>query len=80
MPRKRRETRPVDDSLADDLIEGGEAIAAFTGIPAPRVFYLCERGLLPVFKIGTTWAARKSELRARLTSRSPATAAESEVA
>ena len=73
MPRKNRDKHPVDDSLAADLLEGGEAISAFTGIPAPRVFYLCERGLLPVFKIGTTWAARKSELRARLTSRPPAT-------
>lgn len=69
MPRKRRETRPPDTSLAADLLEGGGAISAFTGIPEPRVFYLCERGLLPAFKLGTRWCALKSELRGALTSR-----------
>ena len=72
----KRTQRSADTSLADDLLEGGRAIAQFTGIPEPRVFYLCERGLLPVFRLGTRWCARKSELRAALTSRSPATAIE----
>jgi hypothetical protein len=66
---QKRKNRPADSSLAADLLEGGEAIAAFTGIDAPRVFYLCERGYLPVFKIGIRWCALKSELRAALTSR-----------
>ncbi len=68
MPRKR-EKRPADTSLAADMLEGGGAIAAFTGISEPRVFYLCERGLLPAFKVGIRWCALKSELRAALTSR-----------
>jgi len=68
MPRKR-EKRPADTSLAADMLEGGTAIAAFTGIPEPRVYYLCERRLLPAFKVGVRWCARKSELRATLTSR-----------
>ncbi len=67
MPRKR-EKRPADTSLAADMLEGGSEISAFTGIPEPRVFYLCERGLLPAFKVGIRWCARKSELRAALTS------------
>jgi len=57
------------DDLAGDMLDGAEAIARFTGIPVTRVFYLCERGLIPVFKIGSRWCARKSELRSALTSR-----------
>jgi hypothetical protein len=68
MPQKPKK-RPADSSLAADLLEGVTAIAAFTGIPEPRVFYLCERGHLPAFKIGIRWCALKSELRAALTSR-----------
>jgi predicted DNA-binding transcriptional regulator AlpA len=68
MPQKRK-THPADSELAADLLEGGSAIAAFTGISEPRVFYLCERGHLPAFKIGIRWCALKSELRAALTSR-----------
>jgi hypothetical protein len=69
MPLRSRYRRPVDRSLAADLLEGATAISGFTGIPEPRVFYLCERGYLPVFKIGDRWCALKSELRAALTSR-----------
>lgn len=68
MPQNRKK-RPADSSLAADLLEGGTAISAFTGIPETRVFYLCERGYLPTFKIGGRWCALKSELRAALTSR-----------
>jgi hypothetical protein len=56
-------------SLADDMLDGSEAIAEFTGISRSRVFYLAERGLLPVFKVGSRWCALKSELRAALTNR-----------
>jgi hypothetical protein len=55
--------------LAEDLLTGGAAISEFTGIPESRFFYLAERGLLPVFKMGARWCARKSELCAALTSR-----------
>ena len=74
MPQKRKK-RPADGSLAADLLEGGTAIAEFTGISESRVFYLCERGLLPAFKIGVRWCALKSELRAALSSRTRITAA-----
>jgi hypothetical protein len=49
-------------TLADDLLDGATAIAKFTGFKVRRVFYLCEQGELPAFKIGTRWCARKSEL------------------
>ena len=48
--------------LADDLLEGVAAIAAFTGMKPRRVFYLAEAGKLPLFKIGNKWCARKSTL------------------
>jgi hypothetical protein len=38
MPEKRRK-RPADTSLAEDLLEGVVAIAAFTGIDEPRAYY-----------------------------------------
>ncbi len=70
MPGKRREKRPADTSLAaPSLLEGAGTISAFTGIPEPRVFYLCERGLLPAFKIGAV-VRPQIELRGALTSKS----------
>jgi hypothetical protein len=54
------------EKLADDLLDGVEAIAAFTGLPPRRVYYLAENQLLPLFKLGNRWAARKSTLRRQL--------------
>jgi hypothetical protein len=55
-------------NLADDLLDGCRAISRFTGLPEARLFYLMEQGYLPAFKLGVRWCARKSELRAALTS------------
>jgi hypothetical protein len=53
-----------NEALANDLLDGVAAIAAFTGWPQRRVYYLAERGLLPLFKIGDRkWQGRKSTLR-----------------
>ena len=50
--------------LAEDLLDGVEAISKFTGLPRRRVYYLAENGLLPLFKIGARkWQGRKSTLR-----------------
>jgi hypothetical protein len=57
------------DDLAADLLQGGEAIAAFTGMQRSQIFYLCSSGALPAFKIGSKWCALRSELRAALRSR-----------
>jgi len=54
----------VNDNLGSDLLKGATAIADFLGEKPRRVFYLCERGLIPAFKIGQRWHARKSTLRA----------------
>jgi len=48
--------------LADDLLEGVAAIATFTGFKPRRVFYLAERGMLPLFKVGNRWCGRRSTL------------------
>lgn len=52
------------DDLADDLLSGVEAIAAFTGLKKRKIYYLAESGRLPVFKLDDrVWCARKSTLR-----------------
>jgi hypothetical protein len=58
----------MEGSLSEDMLEGVEKIAQYTGLAPRRVYYLCEQKLLPVFKLGTKWCALKSELRAALRS------------
>jgi len=48
--------------LSDDLLDGANAIAAFTGLEVRRIYYMLERGHLPAFKIGDKWFARKSAI------------------
>jgi hypothetical protein len=55
---------PLDTSLGDDTLNGIRAIAAFIGERERRTFYLCERGYLPVGKLGSGWVASKAVLRA----------------
>jgi hypothetical protein len=52
--------------LADDLLSGVPAIAEFTGWPERRVYYLAEKELIPLFKVGDRWCGRKSTLRRHL--------------
>ena len=53
-----------NEDLANDLLDGVSAIATFTGLPERRIYYLAEKGLLPLFKIGDRkWQGRKSTLR-----------------
>jgi len=51
------------EPLCDDLLDGAEEIARFTGWPPRRVYYLLEKKLIPAFKVGTRWTARKSSLQ-----------------
>jgi excisionase family DNA binding protein len=48
--------------LADDLLDGADEIARFTGWSKRRVFYLLERKQIPAFKVGNKWCARGSTL------------------
>jgi hypothetical protein len=57
------ETEP-EICLADDLLHGVAEISAFIGESRRRTFYLLERGLLPAGKMGATWIASKSVIRA----------------
>ena len=52
-----------NEDLATDLLDGVPAIAAFAGWSCRRTYYLVENELVPAFKIGKKWAARKSTLR-----------------
>jgi excisionase family DNA binding protein len=54
----------ANEDLADDLLTGVEAIAAFTGLTKREVYHLAPKGKLPVFKVGDRkWCARKSTLK-----------------
>jgi hypothetical protein len=50
--------------LADDLLSGFPAIAEFTGWPERRVYYLAEKKLIPLFKIGDRWHGRNQHFDA----------------
>jgi hypothetical protein len=55
-----------NEDLADDLLDGVKAIAAFTGWSERRIYYLAERGVLPLFKMGDDarkWQGRKSTIK-----------------
>ena len=54
---------PLYDNLSDDLLQGADEIAAFIGSNRRRVFYLAERGLMPIIRIGKRLTARKSTIR-----------------
>jgi hypothetical protein len=54
----------AESSLANDLLRGVKPIAEFLGETERRTFYLCERGYIPVGKVGTAWVASKKALRA----------------
>jgi hypothetical protein len=53
----------LGSDLSEDLLDGADEIAVFTGWPVRRVFYLLEKKLIPGFKVGNRWTARKSRLR-----------------
>lgn len=52
----------IPENLADDLLEGAEAISAYTGEPVRRVYYLAESKRAPIFKRGRRLYGRKSQL------------------
>jgi hypothetical protein len=52
----------MDDRLGDDLLIGAKPIAEFLGVNARKIFYWGETGHLPLFKIGSQWAGKKSTL------------------
>jgi|GEM_PF-3979517 len=53
------------NNLAEDLLEGANAIAVFLGWTPRQVYNACEKGCLPIHKVpGIGITARKSALLA----------------
>ena len=52
----------MDTPLNEDLLTGVAAIAEFRGESVRRTYYLLEKKLIPGFKMGNLWNARKSTL------------------
>ena len=54
----------VNDSaatnVAADTCQGVNTIAEFLGEKPRRIFYLCETGQIPAYKIGGRWYLRRS--------------------
>ena len=51
------------DTIADDRLEGAEAIAQFRGEPVRRTRYLLGRGVIPHGREGDRFVASKRVLR-----------------
>ena len=56
-------TLNTENTLADDLLDGVPAYAAFTGFTERRCYYLLEHGQLPGGKLGKKWAGSKDVVR-----------------
>ena len=54
------------EALSDDLLDGMPSIARFYGCSERRGYYLAENKLIPTFKVGDEWCARKSTLKAHI--------------
>jgi predicted kinase len=56
---------PLNDTLADDLLRGADAIADYLyGDPTQRrkVYHLAETSRLPIFRLGSVLCARRTVL------------------
>ena len=52
----------AQNDIADDVLMGTAAIAAFIGRDRQKVQYLMRRGLLPGGRIGKSWVVSKRRL------------------
>jgi predicted site-specific integrase-resolvase len=56
-----------EETLADDLLWGAQAVADFLGIKVDRVYYFIRTGRLPIAKLGgKTVIASKKQLKRAL--------------
>ena len=55
--------------LREDLLTGAAEISTYTGEPIRKVYYWAKHPDFPVFTIGRTLYARRSELNDRFSSR-----------
>lgn len=56
------------ETLKEDLLDGGEAIASFIGLPVQTTYRMIAKGEIPVIKIGKKILGRKTEITARFRS------------
>ena len=56
-------TSKTDETLADDLLRGCDAIAAFVGIDPRSAFHYLQAGQIPATKLGRLWLGSRSRLR-----------------
>ena len=59
--------QPPQSELADDILEGADAISAFlfgSKMNRRKIYYLAECSKLPIFRLGSVLCARKSVLMA----------------
>ena len=45
---------------------GAKLIASFLGLPVRQIFYMAEKGQLPLFRVGAKIAGRKSTITAHI--------------
>jgi hypothetical protein len=53
----------TDETLADDLLRGCEAISAYLGIDPRSAFHYLQSGQIPATKLGRLWLGSRSRLR-----------------
>jgi hypothetical protein len=56
----------MESRLADDLMVGAKAIATWLGVPERKVFYWAETKRIPIFRVGSQLAGRKSTIARHL--------------
>ena len=54
---------PAPERMADDLLIGADAIAAFLGVSRRTVYHLARTKQLPIGRLGKQLIAKKSQLR-----------------
>lgn len=63
--KSMEESQSPENELADDILEGADAIAEFlfgSNSYRRKVYYLAECSKLPIFRLGSACCARKSVL------------------
>lgn len=55
-----------DIELAEDILETVDEIAVYVKKTPRQTFYLLEKRILPGFKLGGKWHARKSTIRRKI--------------
>lgn len=57
--KPRAEDRP---ELTDDLLVGVKNIAAYLNVSERKIYWWGEQQMIPLFKIGSVWAGKKSTI------------------